>query len=144
MRYLVFIAGLATCVAVTAADTSSWLTVVGDPGKPQADIVEVDVSSAVAFESLRKVRLRVNRAETRRDIDGEPYQSYYSTALVDCTDLKAWHRSLSLFDKPLWSGKMRTVDYAETEGHELTFGDMQADPKDRLTKAACSIAVQAH
>ena len=142
MRYLLFIAAFTSCAAATAADASSWLTVVGDPANAAADIVEVDATSAVAFESLRKVRLRVSRAEPRTAFDGEPYQSYYSTALVDCIELKAWHRSVSLFDKPLWRGKMRTLEYAETDGHSVIFADMESSPKDRLIKAACSIAVQ--
>lgn len=140
---LVFTAVLALCAPALGADTpESWLTVVGDPGNPAEDIVEVDATSAVAFESLRKVRVRVNRAELRNGFDGGPYRSYYSTAMVDCTEGKAWHRSVSLFDKPLWSGKMRTVEYTERDGRIVTFSGMDPNPKERLLKAACAISVQ--
>ena len=119
-----------------------WLTIVGDPQSARADTVEVDATSAVAFESMRLVKLRVNRARPRTGFDGNPYQSYYSTAVVDCAEQKAWHRTLSLFDKPLWRGKMRVADANEGEGRDVSFAEIDPNPRGRLMKAACAIALQ--
>lgn len=130
----------AACSALAAE--SMWLTVVGDSGDAAVDTVEVDATSAVAFESMRLVKLRVNRAKPRTGFDGQPYRSYYSTAVVDCTELKAWHRTLSLFEQPMWRGKLRIAEYTESDGREVAFADMEANPRDRLIKAACSIALR--
>lgn len=119
-----------------------WLTITGDPQSATTDTVEVDATSAVAFESMRMVKLRVNRAKPRTGFDGNPYQSYYSTAIVDCTAQKAWHRTLSLFEKPLWRGKMRIADSTEGEGRDVSFAEMASNPRARLIKAACAIALR--
>lgn len=119
-----------------------WLTIAGDSATASEDTVEVDAASAIAFESMRLVKLRVNRAKPRTGFDGKPYQSYYSTAVVDCTEMKAWHRSLSLFEQPLWRGKMRLAEYTESDGHTVAFAEMESNPKDRLIKAACAIALR--
>ena len=133
------------CMCTGAAAWASepmWLTITGDPQSATTDTVEVDATSAVAFESMRMVKLRVNRASPRMGFDGSPYRSYYSTALVDCTEQRAWHRNLSLFEKPLWRGRMRIADSTEGEGREVSFADMAANPRDRLIKAACAIALR--
>lgn len=130
----------AACSALAAE--SMWLTVVGDSGNAAMDTVEVDATSAVAFESMRLVKLRVNRAKPRTGFDGQPYRSYYSTAVMDCNGLKAWHRTLSLYEQPLWRGKLRITEYTESDGREVAFADMEANPRDRLIKAACSIALR--
>jgi len=132
------------CTAATVFARSvepMWLPIAGDAQSASTDTVEVDATSAVAFESMRLVKLRVNRAKPRVGFDGQPYQSYYSTAVVDCTVLKAWHRTLSLFEQPLWRGKMRIMDYTESDDRTLSFADIQPNPKDRLIKAACAITL---
>lgn len=132
-----------TPVASTWATTEPmWLSIVGEAQNATADTVEVDASSAVAFESMRLIKLRVNRAKPRPGFDGLPYQSYYSTAIVDCTALKAWHRTISLFERPLWRGQMRIREYTETDGHGVTFSEMEPNPRDRLIKAACAITLR--
>lgn len=127
--------------AAVAAE-AMWLTISGNPQSAATDTVEVDVTSAVAFESMRMVKLRVNRAKPRTGFDGKHYQSYYSTAIVDCKEQKAWHRTLSLFEKPLWRGKMRIADSTEGEGRDVSFAEMASNPRDRLIKAACAIALR--
>ena len=134
--------GIALASAGVAAQQPSWFTVVGDPGSPQTDTVEVDAASAVAFESLRLVKLRVNRASSRTAFDGKPYRSYYSTALLDCTEMKAWHRTLSLYAEPLWRGQLRIHEYSESDGRSVAFADMSMNPRDRLIRAACSVSLQ--
>ena len=128
--------------AGAAAAGPMWLTIVGDAQDPAADTVEVDATSAVAFESMRLVKLRVNRAKPRTGFDGQPYRSYYSTAVVDCTAQNAWHRTLSLFESPLWRGKMRITDATEPESRAMSFAEMATNPRDRLIKAACSAALR--
>jgi hypothetical protein len=133
------------CSAATAGAWTTeptWLPIAGDAQNAAADTVEVDATSAVAFESMRLIKLRVNRANPRAGFDGMLYQSYYSTAIVDCTALTAWHRSVSLFEQPLWRGKMRILEYTESDGNAVAFSDMQANPKDRLIKAACAITLR--
>jgi hypothetical protein len=138
---MVALAGCSVAAALGAAEPT-WLPIAGDPLSASEDSVEVDASSAVAFESMRLIKLRVNRAKPRTGFDGKPYQSYYSTAVVDCTEQKAWHRTLSLFEQPLWRGKMRLVEYQESDGHHVAFAEMDPNPKDRLIKAACAVALR--
>lgn len=138
---IAFVSAAVAAAAATAA-RANWFTVVGEPGNPLVDTVEVDATSAVAFESMRLVRLRVNRAQTRTGFDGQPYRSYYSSAVVDCAGLKAWHRTLSLFEAPLWRGQMRVLDFKDSDARSLAFADMGANPRDRLIKAACAVALQ--
>lgn len=140
MKSVVLAAALVSATA--AAQSPSWLTVVGDPGNGFTDTVEVDAASAVAFESMRLVKLRVNRAKPRTAFDGLPFHSYYSTAMVDCTQMKAWHRSITFFNKPLWHGQMRMHEYVESDGRDLAFADMAENPRDRLVKAACAMSLQ--
>jgi hypothetical protein len=139
------LACMCTCTAAGATPATAgpmWLTIVGDAQSPTTDTVEVDATSAVAFESMRMVKLRVNRAKPRMGFDGKPYQSYYSTAIVNCGERKAWHRTLSLFDKPLWRGKMRVADATAGEGRDVSFSEMGSNPRERLIKAACAIALR--
>jgi hypothetical protein len=85
------LACMCTCTAAGATPATAgpmWLTIVGDAQSPTTDTVEVDATSAVAFESMRMVKLRVNRAKPRMGFDGKPYQSYYSTAIVNCGERK--------------------------------------------------------
>lgn len=124
------------------ANEPAWLSITGDAQNAAMDTVDVDASSAVAFETMRLIKLRVNRAKPRPGFDGLPYQSYYSTAIVDCPALNAWHRTISLFEQPLWRGQMRIKEYTESDGHGVTFSDMEPNPRDRLIKAACAMALR--
>lgn len=145
MKNLVLAITLA-CAAVhapwAAAQSPTWFAVVGEPGNPLLDTVEVDAASAVAFETMRLVKLRVNRAAPRTGFDGLEFRSYYATIMVDCAGMKAWHRTLSLFSEPLWHGQMRLLEYKESDGRSVAFADMSTNPRDRLIKAACSVALQ--
>ena len=132
------------CASSAGAQGPSWFTVVGDPGDPRVDTVEVDAASAVAFESMRLVRLRVNRAHPRTGYDGQPYQSYQSTAAVDCAGMRAWHRSLSLYGEPLWRGPARALESREgAEGYPVAFAEMASNPRERLLRAACRAELRA-
>lgn len=142
MKSVVLAAALVSAMAAAMAQGPTWLTVVGDPGNARADTVEADAASAVAFESMRLVKLRVNRAKPRNAFDGLPFQSYYSTAMFDCTQMTAWHRSVALFNKPLWQGQMRMHEYVERDGRDLAFAGMAENPRDRLIKAACAMTLQ--
>ncbi|MES2612518.1 MAG: surface-adhesin E family protein [Pseudomonadota bacterium] len=144
MRTTFFALASSLLLAATPASHAepSWLTVVGDPANPGADTVQVDATSAVAFDAMRMVRLRANRSSARTAGDGKPYRSYISQVMINCQEKSAWHRSISLFNDPLWKGQLRMVDYKEGDDRNLAFAEMPADPKGRLIKAACAIALQ--
>ncbi len=130
------------CAAATGHAQPSWLTVAGDPADPRVDTVEVDAASAVAFDAMRLVRLRANRSSTHMAGDGKPYRSYISQVMIDCEQKAAWHRSISLFNEPLWKGQLRMVEYKEGDDRNLAFAEMPSDSKGRVIKAACAIALQ--
>lgn len=140
--FLALATTLLLCAAAAARAEPSWLTVAGDAADPRADTVEVDAASAVAFDTMRLVRLRANRASTRMAGDGKPYRSYISHVMIDCEEKTAWHRSISLFTDPLWRGQQRLVEYKEGDDRNLAFADMPSDPKGRVIRAACAIALQ--
>ncbi len=127
--------------AATAVTEPVWLTILGDPLDPVAETVQVDVTSAVAFESARLVSIRANRSRDRMARDGLDFRSYVSSVLIDCTAGTARHRAQSLYTGPLWTGEMRYVKYDEKDIRMLAFKDMPANPKDRIIKAACSISM---
>ena len=122
-----------------AAADPVWLTVLGDPLDASTDTVQVDVTSAVAFDSSRLVRIRANRAERRLAGDGAFFKSYVSQVLIDCTARTARHRSQVLYEAPLWTGASRTVAYADDDVQPMAFKGMDDNPKDRIIRAACSI-----
>jgi hypothetical protein len=122
-----------------AAAEPVWLTVLGDPLDAKADTVQVDVTSAVAFDNSRLVRIRANRAERRVASDGAFFRSYTSQVLIDCSARTARHRSQVLYEAPLWSGASRALTYADDDVRTMAFKGMDANPKDRIIRAACSI-----
>jgi hypothetical protein len=123
---------------VAAADPV-WLTVLGDPLDAKADTVQVDVTSAVAFDNSRLVRIRANRTERRVASDGAFFRSYTSLVLIDCSARTARHRSQVLYEAPLWGGPSRALTYADDDVRTMAFKGMDANPKDRIIRAACSI-----
>ena len=123
---------------VAAADPV-WLTVLGDPLDAKADTVQVDVTSAVAFDNSRLVRLRANRGELRQAQDGTMFRSYTSQVLIDCLAKTARHRSQVLYEAPLWTGTTHELTYRDDDVRTLAFRGMEANPKDRIIRAACSI-----
>jgi hypothetical protein len=116
-----------------------WLTILGNPLDPMSDAVQVDVTSAVAFETARVVTLRANRAKDRMARDGKPFRSYVSSVLIDCDTDSARHRVQDLYAGPLWTGAMRTARYNDNDIRRMAFQDMEANPKDRIIRAACAI-----
>lgn len=127
--------------SAVCAEGPAWFTIVGNPQDAATDTLEVDVTSAVAFESMRLVKMRVNRARSRIGYDGQPFRSYYSTAVVDCAAMTAWHRSVAFFNEPLWSGQIRLREYTQADNRPVVFADMAPNPRERLLKAACAIAL---
>lgn len=125
--------------ATTAVAEPVWLTILGDPLDPVSETVQVDVTSAVAFETARLVSIRANRSQNRMARDGQEFRSYLSSVLIDCDTGTARHRSQVLYSGPLWTGPMRSVKYDEQDVRMLAFRDMPANPKDRIIKAACAI-----
>jgi hypothetical protein len=140
MNYFLVVIAIGLSSAAFAKDPA-WLTIMGDARDAAADTLEVDATSAMAFESMRLVKMRVNRASPRVGYDGQAYRSYYSTAVVDCAGMKAWHRSLALFNEPLWSGQIRLREYTQADNRPVAFADMTPNPRERLLKAACAIAL---
>ncbi|MFZ4287443.1 surface-adhesin E family protein [Variovorax sp. HJSM1_2] len=116
-----------------------WLTILGDPLDPLSETVQVDVTSAVVFDTSRLVSIRANRSQDRMARDGQAFRSYVSSVMIDCETGVARHRSQMLYAGPLWTGSMRSVVYDEKDVRMLAFRDMAANPKDRIVKAACSI-----
>ena len=138
------IAAFAAALCLLAAPPATaagpvWLTVLGDPLDPKADTVQVDVTSAVAFDNSRLVRLRANRGELRQARDGTMFRSYTSEVLIDCLAKTARHRSQVLYDSPLWTGAAHQLTYRDDDVRTVAFRGMEANPKDRIIRAACSI-----
>lgn len=136
MRRLFCLLALTIC---TAQADPVWLTVLGDPLDPAADTVQVDVTSAVAFDRARIVTIRANRAQDRPARDGLPFRSYVSSVLIDCDKNTARHRSQELFTEPLWRGAPRTHHYQDDDVRTMAFRGMEASPQTRIVRAACSI-----
>lgn len=138
------IAALVAALCLLAAPPAKaagpvWLTVLGDPLDPKAETVQVDVTSAVAFDDSRLVRLRANRGEPRVARDGTVFRSYSSQVLIDCLARTARHRSQVLYEAPLWTGTAHELTYRDDDVRTLAFRGMEANPKDRIIRAACSI-----
>jgi hypothetical protein len=122
-----------------AAAEPVWLTVLGDPLNESSETVQVDATSAVAFESARVVSIRANRALDRPGRDGRAFRSYVSSVLIDCTAGTARHRAQTFYSEALWKGLGRFVQYGDNDPQLMAFKGMAANPKDRIIRAACSI-----
>lgn len=116
-----------------------WLTIIGDPANASSETVQVDATSAVAFESARVVSIRANRAQNRPGRDGHDFRSYVSSVLIDCAAGTARHRAQTFYAEPLWTGAGRAVTYADSDVQTMAFRGMDSNPKARIIRAACSI-----
>ena len=124
-------------IASQAQAQTLWFTVMGNPGDPDVDTVEVDPVAVRADGALKTMNVRVNRAADRRNWDGLPYRSYESRVVFDCRARKASYVEATFYAVPLWRGSLRTtVDYGANP-QPMLFRDIEPNPTQRLIRAAC-------
>ena len=115
-----------------------WLTLVGNPGDPQSDIVEIQPQSLPANPGFASYNVRVNRAMQRTSWDGVPYRSYTSSVLIDCAEKTGRYLSIAFHLMPLWHGKPHTTSaFSAAEPRPMQFRSIEPNPTQRIIRAAC-------
>jgi hypothetical protein len=126
-------------LAVSAAHAQTpWLTVMGDPGDPAVDTIEVDPVPVSVAGDHRTMRVRVNRSAQRTNWDGIPYRSYESTVQFDCASNTARYLEIRFYLQPGWRGEIhRTETYRSTMPRWMVFRGVDPNPYQRIITAAC-------
>jgi len=120
---------------------SSWLTVAGDPGDSQNDVVQIDPTSRAGTASLPTFNVRVSRAVLRISWDDIPYRSYASTVAIDCAENSGRYTEISFYMMPLWEGQShKTISFSAAESRPMRFRDIEPSPTSRIVRAACTSA----
>ena len=91
--------------AAIAHDQSHWLTMVGTPGKPDENTIEVRPASFAATANPPSLDIRVNRSAPSVSSEGIPFRSYMVTILVDCGEKTARFTTASFYMMPMWEGQ---------------------------------------
>lgn len=116
----------------------AWLTVVGNPGDPESDIVDIQPQSLPSSPGGANYLVRVNRAKLRSSWDDIPYRSYTTSVVIDCYAKKSRHVSIAFHMMPLWAGKPhKTQVFSAAEERPMLFLSIEPNPTDRIIRAAC-------
>ena len=135
-KKIVLLQLFATCTWSIAQP--GWLTLVGNPGEPQNDLVQVNPVSRSGSADTPTLNLRINRANLRTSWDNVPYRSYTATVEIDCIEKTARYTEISFYMMPLWEGKPhKTTSFSWNEMRPLRFRDIEPNPTSRLIRAAC-------
>jgi hypothetical protein len=115
-----------------------WFTVKGDPANPAVDTIEVDPSPVSVTAEAQTMRVRVSRAQLRKNWEGVPYRSYESDVVFDCANKKARYTSMVFYMQPLWQGRSHnTSTYTRDNPRWMEFRDVYPNPTRQLIRAAC-------
>lgn len=120
---------------------TAWFTVLGDPGNPAADTVEVDPTPVAVSAGVRTLRVRSNRSAQRTSQDGVAYRSYRAEVLFDCINKSAKYVSIDFYLQPLWKGEPYQVSlYTKEDPRWMQFRDIEPNPTRRIVRAVCESA----
>ncbi|MBC7604755.1 MAG: hypothetical protein H7255_19130 [Ramlibacter sp.] len=123
-----------------ASGQDAWLTVAGEPDRPDVNTIQVDPSTRVLGDAMLTMKVRVSRSNQRTSWDGIPYRSYESVVSFDCQNRTARYLTIHYFEKPLWEGQSyRTGDYSRGVPRFMAFRDVEPNPNVRIVNAACAI-----
>jgi len=115
-----------------------WFTVLGDPANPAVDTIEVDPSPVSVTPDAQTMRVRVSRAQLRKNWEGVPYRSYESEVVFDCTSRKARYTTMVFYMQPLWQGPSHnTSTYTRDNPRWMEFRDVRPNPNRQIIRAAC-------
>jgi hypothetical protein len=129
---------LAFLPAVVCASSHNWLTIAGDPLRPDADTIQFDPSTVMRSDSNRTMTVRVSRSEQRISGDGIAFRSFVGKVEFDCRHLTARFADSQFFDAPLWRSPGRMVVYPPSDTRPMAFRGFEPNPSERIIHAACS------
>lgn len=128
---------LAFVPMVVSATSGTWLTIVGDPTRPEVDTIQFDPASIARGERTRTMAIRVSRAQDRINGDGIHFRSFVGTVEFDCRRLTARFADSQFYDAPLWRAPGRLVAYPVSDIRPMAFRGIDPNPADRIIQAAC-------
>ena len=115
-----------------------WLTIMGDPGDPSVNTIQVDPVPLSVSDGQRTMRIRVSRSAERVNWDGIPYRSYESTVLFDCLSNTGRYLEIRFYMQPGWMGEIhKAVTYPSTMPRWMLFREVEPNPYQRIINAAC-------
>jgi hypothetical protein len=120
-----------------ASTAAAWFTVSGDAFKPHLETVQVDLAAIQLDGDAKTLNLRVNRANERRNFEGEPYRSYLAVVKVDCRAQRAQYLEIDYFRTALWEGPVDVRRDYRSNPPAMEFKGMEPNPTGRIIRAAC-------
>ncbi len=115
----------------------AWFTITGDARQPQAETLQVDPVALKTEGDFKTMKVRVNRAQQRRNWDEVPYRSYEARVLFNCRTLRAFYLEASFFEQPMWQGNPHQVADYMHDPKPVLFKGMEPNPTERVIRAAC-------
>jgi len=117
---------------------TQWFTVKGDPANPAVDTIEVDPSPVSVTAEAQTMRVRISRAQLRRDWEGVPYRSYEADVVFDCASKTARYSAMVFYMQPLWQGPShKTSTYTRDNPRWMELRDVRPNPRQQIIRAAC-------
>lgn len=84
--------------------SAEWVTLVGTPGTPASDFIELETDLRARQDRDRVVRVRINRATEVTGLTGVAYRSFDGTAHIDCRERRARYTSAIYYKRPNFKG----------------------------------------
>jgi len=139
--YALCLWGIAALAAAPAWASDEWLTISGDPQRPELDTIQVNPVAVERSASARTLAIRVNRSQLRRNWEGVPYRSYTAQVRIRCDERRGEYLNIRLYLQPLWAGATQEVRYDASGDEErrppMLFRDAEPNPTERIIRAAC-------
>lgn len=124
-------------IGCQAQAETRWFTVVGNPGDPLVDTVQVDPVAAQVEGHRKTMSLRVSRASPRLNWEQLPYRSYEARVVFDCRGRKGSYLHATYYPVPLWAGEPHNVTDYSNHPRPVLFRDIEPNPTERIVRAAC-------
>lgn len=128
---------LAFLPTLVSAASHSWLTIAGDPSRPDANTIQFDPSTIARGDWTRTMTVRVSRGEQRVSGDGIRFRSFVGTVEFDCRHLTARFADSQFYEAPLWRSPGRLVVYPASDARPMAFRGFEPNPSGRIIHAAC-------
>ncbi len=134
MKYKVLL-----CVtALSVSAHADWLVLMGTPGRPDSDSIQVDPLAVDSVSGQRTLLVRVNRARDVTDADGMPYRSMEAEATVDCSQGSASFTRKVYYAQPDLGGPVTHQRFFGMRNPPpLQFDGIKGNYATRLIHAAC-------
>jgi hypothetical protein len=144
-----FASALSVCFVAfnlsAAQAKDNWLTLVGDPGGPTADYIQLSSGAISREKNVRTVPVRVSRVHSRTSKEGIIFRSFEGVAAINCHSRTAHILRASFYAEPDFRGTaFRTVVFKPDDVRPLAFREVSGKPTERVVQAACNTRIESN